>query len=177
MESIHKLENTIEGWLKPLPHLPANWRKWLSENVWWIVLVGVILSVIGVIMIIGMIMTAVAAIGVASTIVTSTFGTVGVNIAPEYTVWWYIATILSVVSLVVTIIIEAMAISPLKVLDKKGWDLMFIAYLIGIALSVVSAVLTLTIINLIGTAIGAAIGAYFLFEIRSHFKQAAIVKK
>jgi hypothetical protein len=177
MESIHKLENTIEGWLKPFPHLPADWRKWISENVWWIVLVGVILSVIVVMMTIGMIMTAVAAIGAANTVVTSTFGTIGVNVAQVYTGWWYIATIISVVSLVVTIIIEAMAISPLKVLNKKGWDLMFIAYLIGIALSVVSAVLTLTIINLIGTAIGAAIGAYFLFEIRSHFKQAAIVKK
>jgi len=173
MESINKLENTIEGWLKPLPHLPADWRKWLSENVWWIVLIGVILSVIGTIM---LVMAVIAAMSFVST-TTNYLGAYGVKVVQVYTVGWYIATIISAVSLVVTIIIEAMAISPLKVLNKKGWDLMFIAYLIGIALSVVSAVLTLTIINLIGTAIGAAIGAYFLFEIRSHFKQAAIVKK
>ena len=173
MESIHKLENTIEGWLKPFPHLPTNWRVWISRNVWWIVLIGVILSVIGTIM---LVIALVAAMFMVST-VTSVYGAYGVNIVQNYSGWWYIATIISMVFLLVTIIIEAMAISPLKIQNKKGWDLMFIAYLIGIASSIISAVLTLTIINLFGAAIGAVIGAYVLFEIRSYFKQAAIVKK
>jgi len=173
MESIHKLEDTIEGWFKSFPHLPNNWRKWLAENVWWLVLIGVILSVIGTIM---LAMAIVVAMSAVST-VTSVYGAYGVNVVQSYSGWWYIATIISVVFLFLTIIIEAMAISPLKVQNKKGWDLMFIAYLIGIASSVVSALLTLTIMNLLGSIIGAVIGAYFLFEIRSYFKQAAIVKK
>ena len=173
MESIHKLEDTIEGWLKPLPHLPTNWRKWLTENVWWLVLIGVILSVIGTIMLVMAVIAAMAVVGS----VTSVYGVYGVNVVQSYSGFWYVASIISAVLLVATIIIEAMAISPLKVQNKKGWDLMFIAYLIGIASSVISAVLNMQLFNLVSAAIGAAIGAYFLFEICSYFKQAAVVKK
>jgi len=173
MEGIHKLEDTIEGWLKSFPHLPANWRKWLAENVWWLVLIGVILSAIGTLIIVMAVITAMAWVGTATTYLAAN----GVNVVQSYTGLWYVASIISAVLLVVTIIIEAMAISPLKVLNRKGWDLMFIAYLIGIVSSVISAVLQMELFNLIGAAIGAVIGAYFLFEIRSYFKQVAVVKK
>jgi len=173
MDSLHKLEDKIEVWLKPFPHLPPNWRKWLSENVWWLVLIGVILSVIGTIMLAMLVITAMSAVST----VTNVYGAYGVNIGQTYTGMWYLSTLISVVFLVVTIVIEAIAISPLKTQNKKGWDLMFLAYLIGILSSVVSAVLTLTIVNLFSAVIGAVIGAYFLFEVRSYFKQAAIVKK
>jgi hypothetical protein len=177
MESIHKLENTIEGWLKPLPHLPTNWRVWIAKNVWWIVLVGVILSVLGTLMLVAGIMTAMAAVGT----VNSVYGAYGVNIVQDYSGWWYIASIVSMVFLVATIVLEAMAITPLKAQNKKGWDLLFIVFLIGVASSVISAVLNIgsysVIANVIGSIIGIVIGAYFLFEIRSYFKSAVIVKK
>jgi len=174
MESIHKLENTIDGWLKPLPHLPTNWRVWISKNVWWIVLVGAILSIVGTLMLVGAIITAMAAVNT----VTSVYGLYGISVASAYTGWWYAATVASVIFFAITIIINLMAISPLKAQSKKGWDLLFIVFLIGIVSTIVSAVLNISsysvIANILGSAIGVVIGAYFLFEIRSYFKPTAV---
>ena len=48
MKSIYKLEKMIESWLKPVPHLPTEWRKWLADNAWWLTIIGVVLSTISV---------------------------------------------------------------------------------------------------------------------------------
>jgi len=176
MESIHKLENMIEGWLKPIPHLPTEWRKWLAENVWWITLVGVVLSVIGVLGLIFALINAMAIFGSVS----SFYSVYSVSTAQTYTGWWILAIVVSLVFLVVTIAIEAMAIKPLKSQKKKGWDLMFLVLLIGAVSQVVNIILNFNpmsfIPNVIFTAIGVAIGAYFLFELRSYFKSAKLIK-
>jgi len=167
MESIKKIEDMIEGWLKPIPHLPTNWRKWISENIWWITLIGVILSVLGLL---GL---AVALLGAMSIIGTATV-IYGAYTPVAYTGMQLVSSLVSLVLLAVTVVITAMAVKPLHVLSKKGWDLLFLAFLVGIVSQVVSAVLTinpaLIITNLIGALIGAAISAYFLFEVRSYFK-------
>jgi hypothetical protein len=168
MESMHKFEKQIEEWLRPLPHLPTDWRKWLANNVWWIVLVGVILSVIGVLIIAGALLTAFALIGTVTTVY-------GVNVVNQsYSSWWYVASVVSLLFLIATLVIEAMAISPLKSQKKKGWDLLFITFLLGIASSIVSVFLGLftgsMFSSLLGGIVGAVISAYFLFEIRSYFK-------
>jgi hypothetical protein len=172
MESIHKLENMIEGWLKPIPHLPTEWRKWLAANVWWITLVGVVLSVIGVLGLIFALINAMAIFGAVS----SFYSVYGVSTAQTYTGWWILATAVSLVFLVVTIVIEAMAVKPLKSQNKKGWDLMFLVFLIGVVSQLVGIVLNFNAMSLIPsiifTALGIAIGAYFLFELRSYFKGA-----
>jgi len=164
MESIHKLENMMGEWLKPLPHLPVEWRNWISKNVWWITLVGVVISVFGI-------------LGLFSAL--SFFTATTNHYGPLYTAatqthggLWKLSIYISLALLVATVVVEAMAISPLKVMSKKGWDLLFLAYLLSVVSGVIGAVLNVDIFSLITTAIGAAIGAYFLFEIRSHFKKA-----
>lgn len=170
MDTVHKLEKSIEEWLKPLPHLPNDWRQWIAKNVWWIVLIGVILSVIGGLMLIGAVFTAMGAIATVNTV----YSSLGVNVAPLYNGWWYAATIASLIFLVITVVINALAITPLKAQSKKGWNLLFLTFLVGVVSSIVSIVLNITTFNVVGSVIGGVIGvvisAYFLFEIRSYFK-------
>jgi hypothetical protein len=170
MDTVRKLEKTVEEWLKPLPHLPAEWRKWLANNVWWIVLVGVILSVLGGLALIGALFTAMGAVATVNTV----YNSLGVNLSPVYNGWWYSATIASIVFLVITVIINAMAVTPLKAKSKKGWDLLFLTFLVGVVSAVVSIVLNITTVSVVGSVISGVIsvviGAYFLFEIRSYFK-------
>ncbi len=165
MESLHKLEDMVGEWLKPLPHLPENWRKWLAENAWWLTLIGVVLSVF-----------AVFALFASLSLFTATTGLYGqvINdaIAQTHGGLWMTSVWISLALMVVTVVIEALAISPLKAMSKKGWDLMFLALVIGIVSNVVSAVLNVEVMSLVGAAISAVIGSYVLFELRSHFKKA-----
>jgi len=166
MDSIKKLEKTIEEWLKPLPHLPSSWRNWIGQNVWWMALIGVILSAFAVLAGLGAILTAMSLLGVATSIY-------GVYMAESYSSWWMISSAVALVFMAIILVLTAMAIQPLKGLKKKGWDLLFLTSVIGFVSMVISAVMNLNALNMIpnllSTAISAVISMYFLFEIRSHF--------
>jgi hypothetical protein len=174
MEQIKQLEKTIEGWLKPLPHLPAEWRKWLGENAWWITGIGVIISALGLLGIIGLLLTAMSFIGVTTSIY-------GIPLTNVYSGTWYVATFASLAFLALTTVLSAMAVNPLKAMKRKGWDLLFMVFLINVASGVISAVIYLNpvtmVTNLVGVAIGAAIGAYVIFELKSQYNGAAVVHK
>lgn len=165
MDSIHKLEDMIEGWFKPLPHLPAAGRKWLAENLWWITLVGVILAAWAA-------LTAYQSLSYLDNLNSAFGGLVGNIIAQNNGQFWQTSVYISIALLTVTAVIEAIAISPLKAMSKKGWDLMFLATIVGVASSLVSGILNAQISGIFGAIIGAAIGAYLLFEIRSSFSSA-----
>jgi uncharacterized membrane protein len=62
-----------------------------------------------------------------------------------------------------------MAISPLKSLRKRGWSLLFITLLLNLASSVIGLLYNFDFSSLISGVLGAAIGGYFLFEIRDNF--------
>ena len=49
MELLSKLEHKIYGWFKSFPGLPAGARKWLGDNVWWIVVISAVLVTISAI--------------------------------------------------------------------------------------------------------------------------------
>jgi len=174
MSSIAKFENTIGGWLKPLPHLPEAGRKWLAENIWWIALVGLILSVIGMVMLIGTIIVAFPFIFGTATIISYYSAT-------AYTGFWMVSSVVSLIFMIATVVITAMAISPLKKRIKKGWDLMFITLIIGGLSAVLSAIINFNVLNfvpsIIFAALGLAIGSYFLYEIRSFFDTTVVAKK
>lgn len=160
MEFISKIENMVAKWLKPLPHLPIAGQKWIATNVWWIELVGVILLGFSGIALIG---TLTMALGF-----TATFWGVA-----AFSGFAALSSGLSLLFLVASIILMAVAISPLKALKKKGWDLLFIVLLINVASIVISAITSFNavtfITSILSGAIGIAVGAYFLFEIRSYF--------
>lgn len=165
MESLHKLEDMVEGWLKPVPHLPETWRKWLANNAWWLTLIGVILSIFAIIALFGALSL--------FTATTSIYGAYAAEVIAEtHTAMWTTAIWISLALMVVITVIEALAISPLKKMSKKGWDYMFLALVISVVSSLITAVLNVNIGSLLSAVISAAIGSYILFELRSHFKKA-----
>jgi hypothetical protein len=161
MESVNELEKTVAQWYKNVPHLPKEFTKWLADNIWWLVVIGVVLAVLGLLALIPL---ALFSLGLSA----------GVNaIYPTYTaggfglVW--MGVLLSLVSLVVVTVLEAMAISPLKSKAKKGWTLLFIVAVVNALFSVLSNVVDLNFFGIVMAVVVVAIHGYFLFEIRSYF--------
>jgi len=164
MEFLNKLEKTVFGWFKAVPDLPANGRKWLGDNVWWIVLIGAILTGFGVL----------GALASIATLV-SVFGTVAASYYATTTIttWAIVTSIIGLVFSVLEVVLLAVAIQPLKEKQKKGWVLLFATWLLGGIAVVVNSILSL---NPIGFTIGILFGAlwiavtgYFLFEIHGQF--------
>jgi hypothetical protein len=165
MESVHKLEKTIAEWYKNVPHLPKNIHTWLADNAWWIVAIGAVLSALGAFTVlsatlfVGSVLTG-AGYGYSSVAGAAVASATGVAL---------VAALLSVASLVVSAVLFGLAVSPLKAHKKKGWDYVFAAELIAVAVSVVSVVVSFNVGGLVSAVVGAAIGFYFLFEVRGHF--------
>ena len=171
MKLINKIENMIEGWLKPLPHIPAKWTKMIADNLWWIVGIGIVLSGIGVIASIGGIYTAAVFMGRASTYF-------GYYADSFYTGWWVAAAVVSLLVLIANVVLMGMAFNPLKAMHKKGWDLLFYMFLIMVAARIVGVVLNFSVYSLFADVVvallGIAVGVYLLFEIKSYFKAGKI---
>jgi len=158
MESLNKLEATAASWYKDIPHLPTQVRKWLAENAWWLVLIGVIIGTIGIIGLVSVTFLAGAVlVGVA--------GAAGAALGGLA----LIAVLASLVFSVITVVVSSLAINPLKAHDKKGWSLLFLTVLIGVASMAVTFLLNYNLLALIWGLIPAAIAGYFLFEIREYY--------
>lgn len=164
MKLISQLERTVRGWLKNVPHLPASARQWIGENAWWIAAVGAVVSGLGAL---GLLL------GVFETLSALNNPYVAYYASSTFVTWVVIKSIVSLVFIAVTSVLLAVAISPLKEKQKKGWVLLFAAWLVSALSVVVSAVLTLNpfglITNLIFGALWVALGGYFIFEIHGQF--------
>ena len=164
MEFLSKLERTVLGWLKDVPHLPLNVRAWIANNIWWIVIIATVLSGIAVLGLLFGFFGTLATLGspVASYYASNTF-----------VVWVLVTTAVTLFFTALELVLLAMAISPLKEKQKKGWVLLFAVWLVGAISTVVSAVLTLNpfgfITGLLFGALWLAISGYFLFEIHGQF--------
>jgi len=175
MKLIDQLESKVAEWLKSVPHLPVNVTKWLSENIWWITLVGVITSIIGTIVMIFGIFSMISLMGTVSHFYGYYYAT------SSYTWWNVITSLVSIIFMAATVALSAMAIAPLKATQKKGWTILFIILALRAVALVIEAILNFNIVGFISTivfgAIGIAISAYLLYEIRSHFVKVSSVVK
>lgn len=167
MEFINKLETTVGGWVKNVPHLPASAQKWLGQNIWWIVLIGAILSGITLLFAIGALFTLIALLGAVTASVYGPYAAAGVT---GLTIF---AAVVSLAFLVIRVILMALAVKPLKALEKKGWVLLFLIWLLQAVSVVASAILNFSIVGfltgIIFGAVGLAISGYLLFEIHGQF--------
>jgi hypothetical protein len=78
---------------------------------------------------------------------------------------------LGVALLAVEAVLMLMAFSPLQKRARRGWELLFLVSLIQIAYAVVLIFVdSYGAGSFIFSLIGAAIGFYFLFQIRDHYK-------
>lgn len=168
MEQLAAIEQSLAKAFKDLPHFPKGLRDWVGENAWWIVIISVVLGGISVV-------TTLFAATLFGPFLVGYAGSVG-GVATGGAV--LLSGLVSVAVLVVTVVLEAMAIQPLKAKRKRGWDLIFLAWLVSFAGSVVSTVISTAIggssifgavSGLVWTAFFAAIGAYVLFEFRSYY--------
>lgn len=161
MESLKNLETMVASWYKGMPHLPKNGQKWLAENAWWLVLVGVILGTFGI-------LSVLLGTLVAGTLLAGFGGPVGAVAGGLV----FMVVIVSLAFAIVDMIISAMAISPLKAMRKKGWSLLFLGALINVLSIVVSFLFQLNLFSLIWGLLFAGVGGYFLFEVRDYFTSA-----
>lgn len=163
MEYITKLERVIMGWFKDIPHLPAGARRWIGENVWWLTIIGLVLSGIGVIGLLVSIAGLAFVGGVAASYYASS----------TFVLFALINAIVALVFTALECVLLAMAITPLREKQKKGWVLLFMTLLLGAVSTVVTAILTLSPLSFVTSvlfgAIWLAIGAYLLSEIHGEF--------
>jgi uncharacterized membrane protein YhaH (DUF805 family) len=175
MELINKLEKIVAGWLRPLPNLPKSGQKWLAENVWWLALISAILTGISILLSLGAIATyasysaSLASVGAYSYIAAASYGS-----------GWIISAIVTLIFSVIIVLLTALAVNPLKAMKNRGWQLLFVIYLVSAVEVVVNAVLSYSVIGfifgIIFGAIGLAIGGYFLLQIKSYFGSTAKAK-
>lgn len=158
MEKIHALEVRIAEWYKPVPHLPQGGIKWLTENIWWLVLIWVIISAFGALSLVLITLFGGIFLAGAVFLYSAKFGGLAL----------LIAAIAAGVSLL-NIVLAAMAIDPLKNKQKKGWSLLFIALLLSFIPMLFGDILRFHIFSMIEDVLMVAVGGYFLFEIRDQY--------
>ena len=170
MSTLQQLETTLDQWYKKSPiHLPESARKWIGDNVWWIVIIGVIASVISVV-------GSIRALFWADDLLKQTrefAASIGVTV-PNDNLAYDISLWVSAIVFIIVILIELRAIQPLREKKKHGWDLVFLAALLSLAGGLVSGLISGAVVGpIVGTIVGAVIGGFFLFETRSQFLPAA----
>jgi len=158
METVHKLESTFAKWYEKAPHLPKGGRDWIADNIWWIVLIGVIIGAMGIVGILAALLLGTALLGVAG-------GVFGIAAGSAIT----LAILTSFAFTIAIIILHALAIQPLRAKQKRGWELVFVTMLLDIAMTILNLLFGGHFSNFLQGLIGVAIGGYLLFEIRSHF--------
>lgn len=149
--------NALESWMAPLfeklPHLPEGGRKFLVMIAPWYALIFGILgltALLGLISLLGM----GAAIG--------SLGSFGMGYGVGDSLVMLLFGIASAILLL-------MAFKGLKAGQKGGWNYLFYAEVVSVAGSIVAVVMTGGY-GILGTVIGALIGFYLIFEVRSHYR-------
>ena len=170
MESLRLLERRILGWVKDVPHLPNDVQAWLGRNIWIVVMVG---SIIGAVATFFQFISWLSFMQLVNSPASPLYIYGGVA-------GWSIAVnIISYVFTALLLVITFASVKPLKAQSKKGWVILFVAWLTFIATTVISAVLSLSaftfILTLLLGATFAAISGYVLFEIHTYFDQKKVV--
>jgi len=164
VEIIYKAEQLIESWHKSLPHLPANLRKWIADNGWWIVLVGVVLMSLQAVGVLAVLLIGTVAAGVLGGL-----AILGPLTAVAGGLLIIVGAIFFTVFLI-ELVLSAMAISPLKAKQRKGWVLIFTVSLIEVVSAVLTFIFSMEVFSFIWGLAWAAAGLYILFEVRDAFK-------
>jgi hypothetical protein len=158
MESLRNLEVVVASWYKSAPHLPKDGQRWLADNAWWLALLGLILGSLGI-------LSVLLGVLLAGTLLAGVGGPIGAAIGGIA----FFAVFVSLAFAIADMVITAMAISPLKAKQKRGWSLLFLMALINVLSLAVSFLFQLNLFSLIWGLLFAAVGGYFLFEVRDYF--------
>ncbi len=172
MSTLNDVEATLEGWYKNVPHLPTAGRVWLADNIWWLAMIGAILSILGLFTVVPFLLT----VFTVGSFVAMT--SMHVSSVAAYGSMFWLSILISIVSYLITMVLLIASVTPLKQKAKQGWRLLFLTYMVNFVLSVINAVISFAPGSLVSAIISAAIGGYLLFEIRSYFvTKRKVVKK
>jgi hypothetical protein len=166
MDHINKLEARVALWYKNAPHLPKGGQQWLADNIWWIVLVFVVIGSFGLL---GLL----SAAFVGGALLVGFGGIYGAALGGLAILIAFLAIGFGLVNLV----IGAFAISPLKDKRKKGWSLLFLTLLISAGSAAIALLFTLDVLGLVRELLYITVGGYFLFEIREYFGATIVTDK
>lgn len=148
MKSLDQLTKSLDQYYAKVPALPTNIKELIVTLAPWLALAGAFFAVLGA--------------WSLYSVMTSPFVAMVARFGGVNNITW----ILSAVILVVTAVIYVMAFSPLRAKKVKGWNLMFYAIIVY----VVSDIVTLSVGSIVMGVIGALIGYYFLYQVKSYYK-------
>ncbi len=144
--SLGKLETTLEEYLvKKAPFaIPTGIKDFIVMIAPWFTLIGVIMSIPAVLVVFGLgaIVAPMAFLGGAQA--GATFS-------------------LSIIFLIITLVLNALAIPGLFKRSRSGWNFVFYATLVGVVQNIVA-------FNLGGLIIGSVIGLYVLFQLKERYR-------
>lgn len=166
MKTIDTLEKEIAGWYRAIPHLPKGGQQWLFENIWWMTLIGAIIGGLGALSLVLITLFGGVFLAGAVFLFSARYGGLALLIA---------AVIVAVILL--NVVVAAMAVSPLKTKQKKGWTLLFVALLLALVSMVLNDLVKLSFFGILEDLLRVAVGGYFLFEIRELFNRSVTSTK
>ena len=165
MSATNSIEKRLdEIFVKNAPALPAGGKKFLVEYLPWISLV---VGAVTLLMVINLWHWAHVANGLINYAnqISAAYGGTKVGDRLTVTIW------LSMAVLVIEAVLYLAAFSGLKNKKKAGWNLLFYALLVNVVYGIIALFNNYGGIgDLLGSVIGFAIGAYFLFQIRASYK-------
>ncbi len=143
----------LEGWLMPMfesaPHIPEKGRQVIVDIAPWLVLIFGGLS----------------ALGLLSGGMMMGFATM---FSGGFAVMYFASYLLPFVCSIISVVLMLSAFPGLKEKKKSGWNFVFYSEVVSVVGGVLG-VLTGNVYLLVSTVIGALIGFWILFEIRSRY--------
>ncbi len=147
---LRTLEETLNEYLgKKAPTIPTNWKEIIVKFVPYLALLGVILSIPAILALVGL-GTLLAPFGIVG----------GLAAGRPFLGFGYIT---SIIFLIVTLVLEIMALPGLFGRKKQGWTYSYYATLIG-------AVQNIITLNIGGLLIGTLLSLYVLFQVKEYYK-------
>ncbi|MCL4397997.1 hypothetical protein M1403_03145 [Patescibacteria group bacterium] len=143
--SLDEVIKTMGEWFAKLPNLPANVREILVKIAPWLALIFGILGILG----------SIAATGFLTAL--SPFIALGGGVGLAA------GSIVGAVLALGSSVLMVMAFPGLRDRKMSGWKLLFGSELVSVIASVVA-------LNLIGAIVGALIGFYLLYQVKSYYK-------
>jgi hypothetical protein len=145
-----KLEVTLEEYLgKKAPQLPKEWKEIVVKFAPYLVIIGVIGGVLGLLALLG-----------AGTFLVPLGAIGGMMTGQPFLGFGFI---LNMIFLGAMVLLEGLAIPGLFSRTKKAWTLLYWSALVGIVQNIVS-------FNVGGLIIGGLLSLYFLFQVKEYYK-------
>lgn len=142
--SMNKLEALLDEYLgKKAPALPENVKDTLVSIAPYLAIVGIVISIPAIL----------ALLGIGAMF--GPFVGFGLRYSFMYTI--------GIVTLAVSMVLEAMAVPGLFKRAKSAWRLMYYSSLVGVIANVLQG-------SLSGAIIGGLIGLYFVFQLKPKYK-------